>query len=370
MSLQATIIISSHNYGRFLRACIDSALAQTHSMTQVIVVDDGSTDDSPEIIRSYGDCITPVLKENGGQASAFNAGFRLSTGDIICFVDSDDTLEPSALEAAAELFEEPGIAKVHWPLWIVNEHGRKNGDVMHRHDLDEGDLREAVIRGGPSGYNWTSTSGNAWSRRLIESVFPMPEEEYRIGPDVYLAVLAPFYGLIRKVAEPQGCYRIHGQNNTSREAFEKRVRTGISFWNHSFGVLSDCCRRTGVAPNIKDWERNSWWHRIDATVREIVNLVPEAASFVLLDEDQWVMGDELQGRLRIDFEYPQNEDAALRELSRVHMEGATHLFISWPAFWWQDEFPGFIGHLRQSLPIVIENDRVMGFDLRVSEATR
>ncbi len=96
--MKATIIITSHNYGRFLRQCINSALEQTYPDTEVIVVDDGSVDESPQIIRSYGSRIIPVLKENGGQASAFNAGFKLSNGDFICFVDSDDVLLPTAME--------------------------------------------------------------------------------------------------------------------------------------------------------------------------------------------------------------------------------------------------------------------------------
>jgi glycosyltransferase involved in cell wall biosynthesis len=85
-----SIIINNYNYGRFVREAIDSGLNQTYSHKEVIVVDDGSTDDSREIIASYGNGITSVLKENGGQASAFNAGFAVSQGDIICFLDADD----------------------------------------------------------------------------------------------------------------------------------------------------------------------------------------------------------------------------------------------------------------------------------------
>ncbi len=70
-----SILINNYNYGRFLSKAIDSALNQEYQNIEVIVVDDGSTDDSRKIIESYGERIKPVLKENGGQASAFNAGF-------------------------------------------------------------------------------------------------------------------------------------------------------------------------------------------------------------------------------------------------------------------------------------------------------
>src|SRR5687768_5094018 len=97
-----SIIIDNFNYGRFLAEAIDSALAQTHGETEVIVVDDGSTDDSRAIIARYGERVRSVLKENGGQASALNAGYRISRGEVVLFLDSDDVLFPGALANAVE----------------------------------------------------------------------------------------------------------------------------------------------------------------------------------------------------------------------------------------------------------------------------
>ena len=111
----ASIIISSYNYGRFLSEAIESALSQTYAPTEVIVVDDGSTDHSRDIIASYGDRITPLLKENGGQASAFNSGFRVSRGEVIFFLDSDDLLLPTVVERALEQFRSSCL------------HGRRSG---------------------------------------------------------------------------------------------------------------------------------------------------------------------------------------------------------------------------------------------------
>jgi len=61
-----SIIINNYNYGRYLRSAIDSALGQTYFNTEIIVVDDGSTDNSPEIIKSYEERIKSILKPNGG----------------------------------------------------------------------------------------------------------------------------------------------------------------------------------------------------------------------------------------------------------------------------------------------------------------
>ena len=107
-----SILINNFNYGRFLREAVDSALRQTYTNTEVIVVDDGSTDDSRQIIAGYGSRIVPVLKQNGGQASAFNAGFAVSRGEIICFLDSDDFFAPNKAETIVDngrLFPEAAL---------------------------------------------------------------------------------------------------------------------------------------------------------------------------------------------------------------------------------------------------------------------
>src|ERR687892_2224498 len=82
-SATISIVVVSHNYERFLAKAVESALAQTHHLTEVIVVDDGSTDDSRAVIGRYRDRVVTVLKENGGQASAFNAGFKHASGSAV-----------------------------------------------------------------------------------------------------------------------------------------------------------------------------------------------------------------------------------------------------------------------------------------------
>jgi glycosyltransferase involved in cell wall biosynthesis len=133
-----SIIITSYNYGRFLSYAIDNALNQTYQNTEVIVVDDGSEDNSREIISSYAGRIIPVLKENEGQASAFNAGFAVSKGDIIIFLDSDDKLAPNVAEEIVKVWH-PGISKMHYRLqWIdaqgnlLNVYGPPAGTLLHK----------------------------------------------------------------------------------------------------------------------------------------------------------------------------------------------------------------------------------------------
>ena len=175
--LLASIIIDNYNYGHFIGEAIDSALQQSYQNIEVIVVDDGSTDNSREIIRSYGEKIIPVLKNNGGQASAFNAGYYKSTGDVIFFLDSDDTLVPNAVNNALQFFlSNPEITKVQWPLWIVDKNGKRTGETRPSQVPPQGNFRDVVLEGGPTSCTSSPTSGNAWARHFLEKIFPVPED--------------------------------------------------------------------------------------------------------------------------------------------------------------------------------------------------
>jgi len=100
----ASIIITSYNYENFLPRAIDSALRQTYPVKEIIVVDDGSTDNSPQIINSYGDQIIPVFQENKGRPSAWNAGLLASRGEIIFLLDADDAFFPHKVETIVNYY--------------------------------------------------------------------------------------------------------------------------------------------------------------------------------------------------------------------------------------------------------------------------
>jgi len=105
LSKLVSIIIGNYNYQDYVSAAIESALSQTYTSCEIIVVDDGSTDSSRDAIRSFGDKVKTIFKQNGGQASAFNAGYAASTGDIVCFLDSDDLFLPTKVTRVVEVLE-------------------------------------------------------------------------------------------------------------------------------------------------------------------------------------------------------------------------------------------------------------------------
>jgi glycosyltransferase involved in cell wall biosynthesis len=209
-----SVIINNYNYGRFIGEAIDSVLRQTYDRVELVVVDDGSTDHSGEVIAGYGERLLPVFKENGGQGSAFNAGFAGSSGDIIIFLDSDDALLPHIVERVVAAFQaNPDAANVRYRLEMMDAHGVPLGAVKPSWHIKmlEGDLRGLVL--GNADAFWQATSGNAFAARVLKQVLPMPEESYRVAADDYIQKLPLLFGDVISLEEVGGYYRVHGSND-------------------------------------------------------------------------------------------------------------------------------------------------------------
>jgi glycosyltransferase involved in cell wall biosynthesis len=367
-----SVVVSSYNYERFLPQAIDSALNQTYPHTEVIVVDDGSADGSREIIASYGSRIIPVLKDNGGQASALNAGFRASRGQAILFLDSDDALLPTAVESAVPFFDDPGVVKVHWQLREMHADGLQTGGLVPSALPDEGDWRGAVVRDGPYAYTWPDTTGSAWSRWFLEKIFPIPEAEYQTCPDLYLSALAPLYGCMRRVSQPQGYWRNHDGNHSCRVTFEERLKVGLQRDDHCLRVLEKQCEAMGLNGDRLRWKANSWWHRLDLAAKEAFTVIPPGETFILVDEDQWGTDPFIANRRRLHFlgrngQYsglPPVDEIAIEELDRLRQSGAGFIVFAWQAFWALDYYPELNRLLRSKFRCVLESERVVIFDLR------
>jgi glycosyltransferase involved in cell wall biosynthesis len=264
-----SVVVNNYNYGRFLREAIDSALNQTYPRTEVVVVDDGSTDDSREIIYSYGDRVIPVLKMNGGQASAFNAGFAISRGDIVIFLDADDYLFPWAVERVAAAWK-PGIAKVQYRLEMVDTFGNSIGFYPPaKIPFDKGEVWRVLLETG--NYQCPPTSGRSFGRAALDEVLPVPEAEWRISADAYLRILIPFEGQIISIEEALGAYRIHGSNlwafnrwATQETVSVDRFRTFVTYDLREHELLARKASELGhkVPPNLPLWNYRSVQYRI------------------------------------------------------------------------------------------------------------
>lgn len=210
----ASVCVINFNYGRFLADAVDSALAQTYPRVEIIVVDDGSTDDSREVIAGYGDRVRSVFKENGGQGSSFNAAFAAARGEILFILDADDMYMPDVVERVVEEFRrDPGLAKVQYRMEVVDANAESMGEFVHGEVgvLPSGDLSRHVLR--YRNYPSVPTSASAWSTRALTLLLPLPEDRYRANADAYLNEQINLCGRIRSLDYVGVRYRMHGKND-------------------------------------------------------------------------------------------------------------------------------------------------------------
>lgn len=233
--LAVDVVINNHDYGEFLEASIASARGQTHDPVKVIVVDDGSSDGSREILARQDPEVAVILKENGGQASALNAGMAESEGDVVIFLDADDVLRPEAAARAAAAFAaDDEVSKVQFRMETIDAEGRPTGEVRPepRLAMPSGDLRAAELS-RPYDLVWMATSGNAFRAEALRRILPIPEHAYPVtGADWYLVHLTALLGRVVSLDSIGAGYRVHGGNDYELEQANldlRHVRQAVEF---------------------------------------------------------------------------------------------------------------------------------------------
>ena len=149
-----SVVISNYNCGRFLAAAVDSALHQSYPNKEVIVVDDGSTDDSLDVLRAYADRVRIVAQANRGVSGARNEGIRQSRGEFVAFLDADDVWHHEKLAKQMALFANPSVGLVYCSVEYMDEQERALGTntkgLRGRVLRDIALLRETVVLAGGS----------------------------------------------------------------------------------------------------------------------------------------------------------------------------------------------------------------------------
>lgn len=217
-----SVLIPNYNYARFLPEAIESVLSQTYPNIETIVVDDGSIDNSREVIASYGARLIAVHKGNGGLISALNAGFARSSGDLIAFLDADDAFELDKVErVVAAARRVPQAHLIHHQMQIVDESGK----ALHRPfpaRVPDGDIRASVARTG-GWFPRPVMSGLTFTRTYAQRMFPLPKEQRFVEGgrshvlpvfETYLAGPAALLAPVAGIQAPLTRYRVHGTNMT------------------------------------------------------------------------------------------------------------------------------------------------------------
>ena len=209
-----SVIIPTYNRAEYVAQAVESVLNQTYSEIETIVVDDGSTDSTPEVLRKYQDQINYIYQERGERSKARNEGFRHSKGDCIAFLDSDDVWLPTKIEKqVGALNEQPDVGLIYTGVQFIDTNGgpcagKLCWDEPVRKVLYEDLMTHNVITG--------SLSAIMVRRACLDRV-GLFDESMNICEDLDLyRRIARYYKFV-KIDIPLVKVRIH-RDNTQRDA--------------------------------------------------------------------------------------------------------------------------------------------------------
>ncbi len=254
-----TVLIDTYNYGHFIEEAVDSVFGQDFPLEEIeiLVIDDGSTDDTSERVKKYGSQIEYLTKLNGGQASAFNLGITKARGEIVALLDADDYwLPPKLARILAEFQRDPAVGMVHHRM---QEKDVITGEVRSSEFIPlSGNLsanRKSILA-----FNPTATSSLAFRRAVLEKIVPIPEA-ITIQADGYIQALAPFLATVAAVDESLGVYRIHGSNlyhlSQPRQDIERRNRRAVTL--------------QAVVKGLRDWFPSHGFDVANPVVQAVVS---------------------------------------------------------------------------------------------------
>jgi Glycosyltransferases involved in cell wall biogenesis len=246
--MKFSVLINNYNYARFLPEALDSVFAQTHPPHEIIVVDDGSTDDSLAVLESLR-AAHPRLRvhaqPNGGQLSAMRAGISLATGDWCAFLDADDTWTPEHLAKAADALQTHPEASAYY-----SGHRETEGPPLYRSKWPAGAAGPFAGLVSVTGVRIGTITSTILLRRdtarLAVDLPPELNRDWRVRADDVLLYGASFSGAVF-VHEPAMTvnYRIHGSNAFANQQDDERERIYLVHKQRLFAIYRE---RFGLRP--------------------------------------------------------------------------------------------------------------------------
>ena len=276
-----SFLINNYNYGRFLGDAITSVLNQEikdrNMSYEVIVVDDGSTDDSSNVMAEFGDRITPILKRNGGQASAFNAGVAASSGEWICFLDADDVVRSDKAQMILQVAAtHPNAEWIFHPLQPVDADLRpidakpidvKPIDLKAETVAYPIDVRASMEKGRLDyrqlPFPIPATSGMCIRRSRLSHILPMPESDGISLNDSYLqySAMGTSPGLF--LSHCLASQRYHGKNafiQSDNPTLNAQIFLLTAYWlQDKFAALRKFSDQLLACAIVERWRSRSPW---------------------------------------------------------------------------------------------------------------
>ena len=233
-----SVLVANYNYGRFIAEAIESVLAQTYPNFEMIICDDGSTDESCDVVERYTQLdprIKLLRRKNGGMASAQNAAYSKSSGQIVCLLDSDDRFLTDKLEKVVSGFRStPDGGCLSHQMFRTDKRGRRLGVSPWIVQPPDGWYGPFVVRNGDIPPGLAFGSGVCLRREIAGLIFPLPAGFTR-NTDGAIMVWAPFITRLIGIPLPLTEYRCHGENDWNAAEFNpeilhREVEVGRTLW--------------------------------------------------------------------------------------------------------------------------------------------
>src|ERR1700752_425667 len=230
----ATVLIDTYNHERYIEEAIVSVLEQDfpRAEMEILVVDDGSTDRTPEIVRRFAPDVRLIQKTNGGQASAFNTGIPEAKGSIVAFLDGDDWWAKEKLKVVTNyLGSRPHIGVVGHGIYEVDsDTGNMKATIPQR----TREVRFDSIEGGRFFRQmmcFFGTSRVTIRRDVLSRVLPVPEQIV-VEADEFVSIMSAAYSAAGLIQEPLTFYRLHSENlfqvRTKDEVKQRRIQKALA----------------------------------------------------------------------------------------------------------------------------------------------
>ncbi|MFT3886589.1 MAG: glycosyltransferase [Arachnia sp.] len=208
-----SVLMPAYNAGEYIGAAISAVLSQTYSDVELVVIDDGSTDDTYRIASGFGDRIVLLQQPNAGQAAARNTGISAATGDVLALCDSDDVLLPNYVAKAVEVLEKaPDRSWVTCAASLLTDDGLVDYGVSPFGVIAPEQQREAIFQ-----MNFVSIF-SVFPRRMFDEIGPFTDELRRCEDWEYWLRAMISGWRVAFQTEPTALYRRHGEGNLSSNA--------------------------------------------------------------------------------------------------------------------------------------------------------
>jgi glycosyltransferase involved in cell wall biosynthesis len=392
------IVIPTYNRSRLLKGCLESILTQDYTDFQIVVLDNASTDQTEAVVSSFKDPRISFIRNetNIGLFGNWNRALEINTRPYLTIVPDDDLVSAKFIGNSVEALDMyPSAA---FSAGIVR-HIDVDGRSIRLQDA--GNLPDGLIEGLEylhllvSGLNWKPHPAAVVMRSsALDTVGPFKATHSKQMLDLNLYIrMAARYDLVF-IGQELAQVRLHPEQVKERDflAIEgtKPLSTAAELTeaivylmqseraaNESYRVwlaerLLSLNRKRGDLIRLLVPSLNlTWTEQQQVDAQKIATVVPPGQTFILVDENiefrEYVAKCHALPfieREGLHWGNPQNDETAIQELEQMRRSGVNFIVFGWPAFWWFDYYTGFYNYLRSNFRCVLQNHRLVIFDLR------